>query len=106
MTIYAATHEERIARLLTIVWGVVPAYLIKKGRIEDMLSDIIQSGLKRKIIDKNNTYIFTAGYPIGTPGTTNIIRILRENEITFFGETKSQPGKGKKSEDNSVATLF
>lgn len=106
MTIYAATHEEKIARLLTIVWGVVPAYLIKKGRIEDMLSDIIQSGLKRRIIDKQNTYIFTAGYPIGTPGTTNIIRILRENEITFFGETKSLSPKGKKQEENSVPTLF
>jgi pyruvate kinase len=106
MTIYAATHEERVARLLTIVWGVVPAYLIKKGRIEEMLSDIIQSGLKRKIIDKGQTYIFTAGYPIGMPGTTNIIRILCENEITFFGETKSHPSKIKKSEENGIPTLF
>uniref|UniRef100_UPI003451BB21 pyruvate kinase alpha/beta domain-containing protein n=1 Tax=Sulfuricurvum sp. TaxID=2025608 RepID=UPI003451BB21 len=73
---------------------------------EDMLCDIIQSGLKRGIIDKKNTYIFTAGYPIGTPGTTNIIRILRENEITFFGETKSQPSKAKKTDENTVATLF
>ena len=106
MTIYAATHEERVARLLTIVWGVVPAYLIKKGRIEEMLSDIIQSGLNRSIIDKSQTYIFTAGYPIGTPGTTNIIRILRENEITFFGETKSHPIKSKKSEESRISTLF
>lgn len=106
MTIYAATHEERVARILTIVWGVVPAYLIKKGRIEEMLSDIIQSGLKRNIIDKSQTYIFTAGYPIGTPGTTNIIRILRQNEITFFGETKSQPSKSKKNEENKISTLF
>jgi pyruvate kinase len=105
MTIYAATHEERIARLLTIVWGVVPAYLIKKGRLEEALSDIIHNGLKRGIIDKSKTYIFTAGYPIGTPGTTNVIRILREKEITFFGETKTQSGKSKKNEEN-VATLF
>jgi pyruvate kinase len=106
MTIYAATHEERVARLLTIVWGVVPAYLIKKGRIEEMLSDIIKSGLNRAIIDKSQTYIFTAGYPIGTPGTTNIIRILRKNEITFFGETKFYPSKIKKSDENAIATLF
>lgn len=105
MTIYAATHDERVARLLTMVWGVVPAYLIKKGRIEEMLSDIIHSGLKRKIIDKGQTYMFTAGYPIGTPGTTNVIRILRENELTFFGETKSLPIKSKKNEE-SIPTLF
>ncbi|MDD4885164.1 pyruvate kinase [Sulfuricurvum sp.] len=106
MTIYAATHEERVARLLTMVWGVVQAYLTKKGRLEEMLSDIIHSGLKRGIIDKNNTYIFTAGYPIGTPGTTNVIRILRENELTFFGETKSVPAKSKKTEENPIPTLF
>lgn len=106
MTIYAATHEERVARLLTMVWGVVPAYLTKKGRLEEMLSDIIHSGLSRNIIDKNNTYVFTAGYPIGTPGTTNVIRILRENELTFFGETKPLTTKSKKSEDNLVPTLF
>ncbi len=106
MTIYAATHEERVARLLTIVWGVVPAYLVKKGRLEDMLSEIIQSGLQREIVDRKNTYIFTAGYPIGMPGTTNVIRILRENEITFFGETKQVPAKNKKQEDNPLPTLF
>jgi len=106
MTIYAATHEERVARLLTMVWGVVPAYLTKKGRLEEMLSEIIHSGLKRQIIDKSNTYIFTAGYPIGTPGTTNVIRILRENELTFFGETKSVAPKAKKTEENSIPTLF
>ncbi|MDD2265234.1 pyruvate kinase [Sulfuricurvum sp.] len=106
MTIYAAMHEERVARLLTIVWGVVPAYITKKGRLEEMLSDIIHSGLSRNILNKKNTYVFTAGYPIGTPGTTNVIRILRENELTFFGETKPQPSKGKKSEENSIPTLF
>ncbi|MFY9141628.1 pyruvate kinase [Sulfuricurvum sp.] len=106
MTIYAATHEERVARILTIVWGVVPAYLTKKGRLEEMLSDIIHSGISRNIIDKNNTYVFTAGYPIGTPGTTNVIRILRENELTFFGETKPQPVKAKKVGENTVPTLF
>ncbi len=106
MTIYAATHEARVARLLTMVWGVVPAYLTKKGRLEEMLSEIIHSGLARNILDKKNTYIFTAGYPIGTPGTTNVIRILRENELTFFGETKPLPAKAKKTEESSVPTLF
>lgn len=106
MTIYAATHEERVARQLTMVWGVVPAYLVRKGRLEEMLSEIVHSGLSRNIIDKNQTYIFTAGYPIGIPGTTNVIRILRENEITFFGETKPLPSKSKKVADGSMLPLF
>lgn len=106
MTIYAATHEERVARLLTMVWGVIPAYLTQKGRLEEMLSEIIHNGLTRKILNKKNTYIFTAGYPIGTPGTTNVIRILRENELTFFGETKTTAQKSKKSDEATRGTLF
>jgi len=84
MTIYAAAHNERVARLLTMVWGVVPAYLTTKGKLEEMMREIIVNGLERGIIDKSQTYIFTAGDPVGVKGTTNLIRILREHEITFF----------------------
>jgi pyruvate kinase len=86
MTIYAATHDEKIARLLTMVWGVVPAYLTQKGTPNEMLKELITRGLARHIIDKSQTYIFTAADPVGVPGTINLIRILRESEITFFGE--------------------
>ncbi|HQS67439.1 MAG TPA: pyruvate kinase [Sulfuricurvum sp.] len=105
MTIYAATHDERVARLLTIVWGVVPAYLTKKGKLEEMLGDIMVRGLARKIIDKTKTYIFTAGDPVGVKGTTNTIRILREHEITFFEECKNATVKTKKAVE-IAPTLF
>jgi len=97
MTIYAATHDERVARLLTLVWGVIPAYLTKKAKLEEMLSDIISRGLARNIIDKTQTYIFTAGDPVGVQGTTNLIRILREHEISFFGASKVSSSKSKKN---------
>jgi pyruvate kinase len=99
MTIYAATHDERVARILTLVWGVVPAYLTKKANLEEMMSDIITRGLERRIIDKTQTYIFTAGDPVGVKGTTNLIRILRENEIAFFGTPKTSAAKIKKSQE-------
>lgn len=105
MTIYAATHDEKVARMLTMVWGVVPAYLTKKGKLEEMLSDIITRGLARRIIDKTQTYIFTAGDPVGIPGTTNLIRILRESEINFFGEGKASLQKNKTTRELS-GTLF
>ena len=88
MTIYAAAHNERVARLLTMVWGVVPAYMTTKGTLEERISEIITDGLEREIIDKTQIYIFTAGDPVGVKGTTNLIRILREHELTFFGNKK------------------
>ena len=94
-----------MARLLTIVGGVLPAYLTKKGKREEMLGDIMIRGLARKIIDKTKTYIFTAGDPVGVKGTTNTIRILREHEITFFEESKNVTGKTKKAIE-IAPTLF
>lgn len=88
MTIYAATHDEQIARILTLVWGVVPAYLTNKGILDETLGEIVKRGLERGILEKNQTYIFTAGDPVGVQGTTNLIRILRENEMTFFEKMK------------------
>ena len=105
MTIYAATHDERVARLLTLVWGVIPAYLTKKAKLEEMLSDIISRGLARNIIDKTQTYIFTAGDPVGVQGTTNLIRILREHEISFFGASKVSSSKSKKVHE-IIPSLF
>lgn len=84
MTIYAATHDHHTARILTLVWGVVPAYFTTKGELDEMMSEIVIQGIERGIIDKSQTYIFTAGDPVGIVGTTNLIRILREDEIEFF----------------------
>ncbi|MDO9208706.1 MAG: pyruvate kinase [Sulfuricurvum sp.] len=105
MTIYAATYDERIARILTIIWGVAPTFLTKARKVEDALREIIIQGLERQILDKTQTYIFTAGDPVWIQGTTNLIRILGENELHFFGESKTNRIKGKKREE-IPPTLF
>jgi pyruvate kinase len=84
MTIYAATHNERIARILTLVWGVAPTFLTTTRNVDEALEEIIEQGFTRGIIDENQTYIFTAGDPVGIHGATNLIRILGENELNFF----------------------
>lgn len=86
MTIYAATHNERIARTLTLVWGVAPTFLTTTRHVDEALEEIIEQGFANTIIDKYQTYIFTAGDPVGIHGATNLIRILGENELKFFGK--------------------
>jgi pyruvate kinase len=85
MSIFATAHEEKVARLLTMVWGVASEYLPTNGKLEERMCEIITHGLEYGFIDKKQTYIFTAGDPIGVKGTTNVIRILREHELNFFG---------------------
>ena len=82
--ILAVMHDERIARSLTIVWGVVPAFLVEKSSLESMMSQVIKKGLKDEVLERDGCYVLTAGDPVGVAGTTNSIRILRGHEMDYF----------------------
>ena len=105
MPIYSITHEAAVARSLTIVWGVVPTFLVKKNTLGLMLSEVVAFGLEHRALDLDNTYVLTAADPVGIPGTTNIIRILRRPELEFFLKLPSTLKKNRRSPD-AGATLF
>lgn len=100
--ILAVTHNDKIARKMTLVWGVAPAFSVKKNKLEIMLSEVMQKGLQRGVIKKENTYILTAGDPVGVAGSTNNIRILKEHEIEHFAQLSAK----KKKKEEATATLF
>lgn len=87
-TIYAGFHSQKTARLLTIVWGVVPAFLVKKGSIGQMLNQLLNDGIGRNLIKLERSYILIAGDPSGVSGSTNMIRALRHEEMEFFVNLK------------------
>jgi len=82
--ILAIMHDERVARSLTIVWGVIPAFLVEKSSLESMMSQVIKKGLSNAVLERDGCYVLTAGDPVGVAGTTNSIRILRGHEMNYF----------------------
>jgi len=102
--IFAVMHSEHVARSLTLVWGVVPAFLTRTSTVDKMLIEVVQSGLQREVLKKESMYIVTAGDPVGVPGTTNTIRILRKNEMEYFAAAKLLR-RSKKMPEGS-GTLF
>ena len=86
--IYAVVHDEKVARFLTICWGVVPAFMVKENSLGQMMCEVINQGLERNVLKLDKSYILTAGDPVGVVGSTNMIRILREHEMMFFKELK------------------
>jgi pyruvate kinase len=100
--ILAVTHDDKIARKLTLVWGVAPAFSVKKNKLDLMLCEVMQKGLEREVIKRENTYILTAGDPIGVAGSTNSIRILKEHEIEYFSGLCEK----KKKKEEATGTLF
>lgn len=83
-SIYAITHHQKVSQQLTLSWGIIPVFCIKDTSFGKTISDVMKKGLEENILDINNTYILTAGDPIGKCGTTNTIRLLRKDEMEFF----------------------
>ncbi|WP_373072360.1 pyruvate kinase [Sulfurimonas sp.] len=86
--IYAVSHSLKTSRFLTISWGVVPAFLVKEASLGQMMSEVMNQGIDRGVLQLDKSYILTAGDPVGVQGSTNIIRLLREREMMFFKELK------------------
>lgn len=82
--IIAVAHDEETAHSLTLAWGVIPAFTVE----QDMLNLIIAKTTKKAcdlgFIQKDKTYIMTAGYPAGVEGSTNLIRILKQDQIDYY----------------------
>ncbi len=86
--IYAVTHDRITAQLLTMVWGVVPAFSVTDKNLENMMSDVMEEGINRGVLDIDSHYILTAGDPVGVSGSTNMIRIITGYEMEYFRSLK------------------
>ena len=74
--ILALTFDERVQRSLTIYWGVQPmiseAVDNTDALIELAKKEVVAAGLA----EKGDTIIVTAGIPVTTSGTTNLMTIV------------------------------
>ncbi len=82
--IYAITHDDKTARSLTLVWGVVPTMNVEKINLNLILASVLSRAIAKKIINLEKTYIVTAGFPTGIPGSTNFIRILKKEQMEYY----------------------
>ena len=83
-TIYAITHDFLVRGQMTLVWGVIPLMSVKKENLDCILKDVMKRGLKEGSIQRENSYVLTAGDPIGKAGSTNMIRVITKEDMKFF----------------------
>ncbi len=89
MPIYAITHDDAVRRQLTLSWGVVPVFSVHNTSLGQILAQVMERGLREGILDRDKSYILTAGDPTGVVGSTNMIRVLREHEMEYFRHLES-----------------
>ena len=79
-------------RQLAISWEVYPEYCpdekLDKDDFRDMLRVACEIALKKGLVSEDNELlVVTAGFPFGTPGAANIIRVIPAAGPTFWDAT-------------------
>ena len=77
--IIAMTPFRKICRQLLIVWGVHPI-LVQEYFSSDEIPAIVDNKISDYgLLEKGEKYVITGGVPVGVPGTTNYLSVLRKN---------------------------
>jgi pyruvate kinase len=80
VSIIAATPIERVARQVSLYWGVTPVILKTKKTTDSMIAAVENAMLEQKLIKAGDMIVLTAGVPVGVAGATNMIKIHRVGE--------------------------
>lgn len=83
--IIAVTPSEKVASALTLTWGVYPLLCPPTFHTDEIFSTAVKVAKEAGLICSGDLVIFTAGVPVGVPGTTNFMRIETIGEIIVQG---------------------
>ena len=75
--IIGLTPNDDTARRLAVVWGVHSVYTEDAKDFLDMVEKASQHVIADGFAAPGDRVVITAGFPFGTPGSTNILRIAR-----------------------------
>ncbi len=75
MPILALTPIVNTARRLTLTWGIHPLIVPDAKSLDDMMSQACEIAFREDFAKTGERILITAGVPIGTPGSTNMLRI-------------------------------
>ncbi len=75
--IYVACWSERVQRQLSVVRGVHSLIVDPPLDTDDAIRSTVNVFLRRRLISIGDQVVVTAGVPVGQPGNTNLIQVLK-----------------------------
>jgi pyruvate kinase len=90
--ILAISPVKETARQLAMSWGVYPEFAELDKYDTDNFRDMLRAGCeialrKGLVSDPKDLLVVTAGFPFGTPGAANIIRVIPAAGPTYWDES-------------------
>ena len=75
--ILGLTPDIKTARRIMLVWGVHPVETSYFDEFDDVVKSATKVARKEGFAITGQQLVITAGVPFGTPGATNILRIVK-----------------------------
>jgi pyruvate kinase len=83
--IIANVHDEKTLKTLKIIWGIYPYMVLsEKEEPEDMIKEFIKKAYQEELIKEDDILVLTMGYPVGKVGSTNLIRVIKKDQILKY----------------------
>lgn len=74
--IIGCSVNPRVCRQLNLSWGVTPLLIEKEETADELFEEASRAAEKAGLVKKGDVVVLTAGVPLGTAGTTNMIRVI------------------------------
>ena len=90
--IIACTIDEKVARRLSVSWGVYPIIVDTAYETDELIERAVVGAFKEYYVQEVDLTVLTAGIPLGVSGTSNLIKVHVIGDIIANGT-----GVGNKS---------
>lgn len=74
--IIGCSVNPRVCRQMNLLYGVQPLLVTREESAEDLFEASVRNAKKAGYVKHGDTVVLTAGVPLGTPGRTNMIRVV------------------------------
>lgn len=75
--ILCVTSAEKTARRLAMAWGVHAVHVEQEQRFSAVVKRAVEVAKSEEFGESGEKIVITAGVPMGTPGSTNVLRVER-----------------------------
>jgi len=73
--IIATTANKKVCRQMQLLWGVTPLILQMETSTDILFYKAIEAAKRIGAVKKDDLVVITTGIPLGTPGSTNLMRV-------------------------------
>ncbi len=116
--IVVVSPRKRVVRQCHMMWGVQPVLKEEADTIEGLFENASEVVKKLGFAEPGDSIVSVAGTPVGVPGSTNTLRVIKMGEVLVKGYPFSKgkvegkvkicrsPSEASKIEEGDIAVFF